>query len=573
MLARQSSASNGEQQELEREVLDSIFAADFSVLAPAADGCRRWRLAIAPHTDEAEDENHLALALQAKLPAAYPSVVPEVAVEVVRGLSAEQCGEVGTLCDTCAAANLGTAMIFAIADEVGDWLRVHNAPAAGAAAAYDEGGGLRRQGSSGGADESGAAVEYRKGQRRKQRLEAKRLRKVQRRPGAIAIGSDVEVMARNASAWLPAEILDEPSAGVYSVVLYNGQHMEQVPKDRVRPKRLASRFLPASALSDAVAATRAGAASVEGPRVLLPTNGRWAQREVRARQVKGGSAAAQFESPQPEAAQGLAPHTLPELHETMTALARTAVGAGAEPARPRQGKLPAQPARGYRYVTSENVLKPALLKAFRARLKVSSSSFYIIIIVTAADLVPSAEGDAGALRGARAHADGAHRRVPRHPLPQQPGQDNRARAAGAGRSDGCDRRVSAGRARRVLGAGRVLHAGCGPHKLLRLQRPVCTRRERIYTLYTRRSLKPCTAGSAGSRRCTAWWRPAPRTCSTLRPRSTTTRAGRRPRPGPCCARTSRTRRSTRSGCTRSSAASTRLRCGRPRRSRASGCVG
>ena len=66
-------------------------------------------------------------------------------------------------------------MIFAIADEVGDWLRAHNAPAAGAAAAYDGGGGLRRQGSSGGADESGAAVEYRKGQRRKQRRWQRRL--------------------------------------------------------------------------------------------------------------------------------------------------------------------------------------------------------------------------------------------------------------------------------------------------------------------------------------------------------------------------------------------------------------
>ena len=50
------------------------------------------------------------------------AVVPTVTIEVIRGLSSKQCGEVQALCEACAAANLGTAMIFAIADEVKDWL-------------------------------------------------------------------------------------------------------------------------------------------------------------------------------------------------------------------------------------------------------------------------------------------------------------------------------------------------------------------------------------------------------------------------------------------------------------------
>ena len=163
MLSRQSSASHAEQQSLEREVLESIFADEFSELEPADDGCRRWRLFIAAHGDHKQlEENHLALCLHATLPAAYPSVLPQVAVEAVRGLSAEQRGEVQALCDGCAAANLGTAMIFAIADEARDWLVAHNVPLA----AGGGGGGLQRQGSSGAEQ---PAVQWAREQRRKKR--------------------------------------------------------------------------------------------------------------------------------------------------------------------------------------------------------------------------------------------------------------------------------------------------------------------------------------------------------------------------------------------------------------------
>eukprot|EP01043_Picozoa_sp_COSAG02_P067319 COSAG02_NODE_10781_length_1859_cov_1.415909_1_plen_209_part_10 len=209
MLSRQSSASNAEQQDLEREVLQSIFAEDFSELQTdpaAADGCRRWRLAIAPHNDEVE-KNHLALALHAQVPAAYPSVVPIVTIEVVQGLSSKQCLEVQALCEAWAEANVGTAMIFAIADEVKDWLVAQSSAPPDTVQAIHTvggmatGGQLQRQESL----TSEATLQWATEQRRKKRREAKLQRKI--RPGTITIGSEIEMMARNGSMWLPGEIL------------------------------------------------------------------------------------------------------------------------------------------------------------------------------------------------------------------------------------------------------------------------------------------------------------------------------------------------------------------------------
>lgn len=72
----------------------------------------------------------------------------------------------------------------------------------------------------------------------------------------------------------------------------------------------------------------------------------------------------QFQTPQPESKLlEMDPFTLPELHETAVGLARTAVGAGAKPATKEQ------PASGYRFVDAENVVKPSLLKRFKAHLK------------------------------------------------------------------------------------------------------------------------------------------------------------------------------------------------------------
>ena len=247
MLARQSSASNGEQQELEREVLDSIFGHEFTELDASPDGSRRWRLGIEPAADDGAC--HVALALVAQLPSAYPSVAPLVTIEDTKGLSEGQCDELRALSDITAVDNLGAAAIFAIADAAKDWLTANNNPSAAVAdTALDGAGDLQRQGSSGSSTATAAAArQYRGRQRRKKRPEAKRQRKVTR-PGALIVGSAVEFMRRNASGWVPAEIIDEPSPGLFSLRLYTGQQMEQVPKDRVRPKRLASRFLPASAL-------------------------------------------------------------------------------------------------------------------------------------------------------------------------------------------------------------------------------------------------------------------------------------------------------------------------------------
>ena len=372
-LQRQSSASNGEQQELELEVLISIYGEEgaFTALEPAADGARRWAVrVVAPAAD---GSGHVAaLTLVAQLSAAYPTVVPLLNIEAVEGLSTDQEAELLARARERAAASLGTAMVFTLADEAKDWLIAHSELAPPTPQQSESGAPLQRQGSA-------SERRWRNRQKYKEKQERKRQKKLKaRRPGTIAIGDEVDVHHTKAGAWLPATLIDQPAEGVCSVRLYNGQHMEQVPADKVRPKRLASRFLPPSALSDAIAATTAQLqqGQQDGPRILLPSNRQWSQREVTASQAKGHGGS-QFTAPQPEdrmtkAPAGAAPSTprdslepfsLAELHETSMELARKAVGAGAKPATKEGGP------RGYRFVDAENVIKPSLLRRFRAKLK------------------------------------------------------------------------------------------------------------------------------------------------------------------------------------------------------------
>jgi len=114
-----------EEQIMEAEALESIFADEFEQLS-ASPFC--WRVHLQPHAPGEEEENHVVITLEAKIPPAYPNEVPELDVVVVKGLTEDQRKTLLGLANEKTQENLGMAMIYTIAEELKEWLLAHNEP-------------------------------------------------------------------------------------------------------------------------------------------------------------------------------------------------------------------------------------------------------------------------------------------------------------------------------------------------------------------------------------------------------------------------------------------------------------
>lgn len=118
---------HAQEQEDELEALESIYDDCFS--KDSEDGeAVSVSVLLEPEPDGTEAENHVALRLRCAWPAEYPEVAPEVSVEVLRGIAKEQVGQVVALVEEAIEENLGSPMVYTLAEAVREWLVEHNVP-------------------------------------------------------------------------------------------------------------------------------------------------------------------------------------------------------------------------------------------------------------------------------------------------------------------------------------------------------------------------------------------------------------------------------------------------------------
>ena len=113
---------HAEEREMEAEALAAIFDTHFVI-----QGDTQWTVELVPeHGDD--DANHVSVKLIVNLPELYPECVPEVSIEIVKGLAPEHVDLLLDLAKEEAIANEGMPAIFAICERVREWLVEHNRP-------------------------------------------------------------------------------------------------------------------------------------------------------------------------------------------------------------------------------------------------------------------------------------------------------------------------------------------------------------------------------------------------------------------------------------------------------------
>jgi hypothetical protein len=119
-----------EEQSMEAEALSAIFDTHFTMVQSNV-----WQVDMYPETTTTGDDtaaadvlNHVACRCIVELPDRYPDVVPQIRIEIIRGLAEEHVTLLQSLAETEAQANMGVPCIFAVAEKVRDWLLENNVP-------------------------------------------------------------------------------------------------------------------------------------------------------------------------------------------------------------------------------------------------------------------------------------------------------------------------------------------------------------------------------------------------------------------------------------------------------------
>jgi hypothetical protein len=117
---------HAEEQEMESEAMMAIFDTAFEVLQEQP---YKWSVSIYPETGdpvELDALNHVACKLLATLPVDYPESVPELQVEIIKGLAPDHQETLTQLAVEEALANEGAACIFAVVERLREWLAENN---------------------------------------------------------------------------------------------------------------------------------------------------------------------------------------------------------------------------------------------------------------------------------------------------------------------------------------------------------------------------------------------------------------------------------------------------------------
>lgn len=119
-----------EEQEMEAEALEAIF--DTAYENRSSDQPFVWAVKLVPvdcggDPDEEDAANHVMVNLVATIPLNYPEeALPELDLEIVKGLSEDNKNELLRLAEEEAVANEGMPAIFAVCEAVRTWLADNN---------------------------------------------------------------------------------------------------------------------------------------------------------------------------------------------------------------------------------------------------------------------------------------------------------------------------------------------------------------------------------------------------------------------------------------------------------------
>jgi hypothetical protein len=116
-----------EEQEMEAEALAAIFDTSFSILSDTQPF--EWSVKLLPVDCDGDDgaQNHVGILLKAHIPLDYPEVsLPQLHVEIIKGLTEEHRVELEEMAITEASNNQGMPAIYAICEVLREWLADHN---------------------------------------------------------------------------------------------------------------------------------------------------------------------------------------------------------------------------------------------------------------------------------------------------------------------------------------------------------------------------------------------------------------------------------------------------------------
>jgi len=116
-----------EDQELEAEALAAIFDTSFEIISSSPN---HWKIALYPidtlDPDECLQVNHVGCNLIVKLPDDYPEIVPDLDVEIIRGLGPEQKETLLNLAIEEAEQFVGMPAMYSVCEKLREWLGDNN---------------------------------------------------------------------------------------------------------------------------------------------------------------------------------------------------------------------------------------------------------------------------------------------------------------------------------------------------------------------------------------------------------------------------------------------------------------
>ena len=116
-----------DEQAEEKEALEAIYPEEFTVIEVEGEDLPTYSFHLVPDPTGDASSNHIEINLVCKLPTSYPGDEPPIfEVQLVKGLSKKQAGEVRVVAEVTASENLGMASLFTVIESVREWLVDNN---------------------------------------------------------------------------------------------------------------------------------------------------------------------------------------------------------------------------------------------------------------------------------------------------------------------------------------------------------------------------------------------------------------------------------------------------------------
>lgn len=125
-------ADHLEEQELEAEALAAIFDTAFEIISTSATDeiSNHWKISLYPIDTLDEDEclevNHIGCNLIVKLTQNYPEELPNLEIDIIRGLGPEQKETLESIAMEEAEQFLGMPAIYSVCEKIREWLADNN---------------------------------------------------------------------------------------------------------------------------------------------------------------------------------------------------------------------------------------------------------------------------------------------------------------------------------------------------------------------------------------------------------------------------------------------------------------